>query len=88
MESLHLVPRKNPLITVCMQHLSTSTFEASQNRTYTVKIEDVNGSQVLMVQVHGPAARVTKSDGVLSRFTYKKKNSGNLRESVLYNFFL
>ena len=23
-ESLHLVPRKNPLITVCMQHLSTS----------------------------------------------------------------
>ena len=62
--------------------------KASQNRTYTVKIEDVNGSQVLMVQVHGPAARVTKSDGVLSRFTYKKKNSGNLRESVLYNFFL
>ena len=62
--------------------------KASQNRTYTVKIEDVNGWQVLMVQVHGPAARVTKSDGVLSRFTYKKKNSGNLRESVLYNFFL
>ena len=58
-----------------------------KSKTYTVKIEDVNGSQVLKVQVRGPAARVTKSNGVLSRFAYKKKNSGNLRVSVLIQFF-
>ena len=57
-----------------------------KSKTYTVKIEDVNGSQVLKVQVRGPAARVTKSNGVLSRFAYKK-NSGNLRVSVLIQFF-
>ena len=58
-----------------------------KSKTYTVKIEDVNGSQVLKVQVRGPAARVTKPNGVLSRFAYKKKNSGNLRVSVLIQFF-
>ena len=56
-------------------------------KPYTVEIDDINGSQVLKVHVRGPAARVTKSDGVLSRFAYKKKNSVNLRVSVLVLIF-
>ena len=56
-------------------------------KPYTVEIDDINGSQVLKMHVRGPAARVTKSDGVLSRFAYKKKNSVNLRVSVLVLIF-
>ena len=56
-------------------------------KPYTVEIDDINGWQVLKVHVRGPAARVTKSDGVLSRFAYKKKNSVNLRVSVLVLIF-
>ena len=58
-----------------------------KSKTYTVEIDLVNGSQVLKEQVRGPAARVTKSYGALSRFTYKKKSSGNLRVSVLVQIF-
>ena len=58
-----------------------------KSKTYTVEIDLVNGSQVLKEQVRGPAARVTKSYGAFSRFTYKKKSSGNLRISVLVQIF-
>ena len=50
-------------------------------KTYTVEIDVVNGPRVLEVQVRGPTARLTKSNGVLARFTYKKKKREILRVS-------
>ena len=50
-----------------------------ESKSYTVKIDVVNGKQVLQTRVRGPTFTLTSSNNVLSTFKFKTKDSNSLR---------
>ena len=50
-----------------------------KSKSYTVRIDVVNGEQVLTTHVRGPAVSLTNSNNVLSTFKFKTKDSNTLR---------
>ena len=57
----------------------------SKSTSYTVKIDVVNGENVLETRVRGPAASLANSTNVLSTFKFKTKDSKSLRVRELNN---
>ena len=49
-----------------------------ESKSYTVKIDVVNGKQVLQTRVRGPTFTLTSSNNVLSTFKFKTKDSNSL----------
>ena len=49
------------------------------SKFYTVKIDVVNGEQVLKTRVRGPAVSLANANNVLSKFRFKTKDSNSLR---------
>lgn len=52
-------------------------------KAYTIKIDVMNGERVLKRQIRGPNATLSESSNALSTFTFKTKNSSNLKVRVL-----
>ena len=50
-----------------------------KSKSYTVKIDVVNGEQVLKTRVRGPSVSLANSTNVLSTFKFKTKDSNSLR---------
>ena len=56
-----------------------------KSKSYTVKIDVVNGERVLKTRVRGPAASLSNSTNVLSTFKFNTKESNSLRIRELNN---
>jgi len=56
-----------------------------KSKSYTVRIDVVNGEQVLTTHVRGPAVSLANSSNVLSTFKFKTKDSNTLRIRELNN---
>ena len=55
----------------------------TESKSYTIKIDVVNGVKVLETRVRGPAVSLSNSTNVLSTFKFKTKDSNSLRVSEL-----
>ncbi|KAJ7379031.1 hypothetical protein OS493_018825 [Desmophyllum pertusum] len=54
-----------------------------KSKSYTVRIDVVNGDRVLKTRVRGPSAKVFYPNSVLSTFTFNTKKSNSLRVRIL-----